>query len=131
MTRNLVLSLPPVPILEQMLQRLMVHRVVIQEMLPMEGSMLTIQIIPCEKKHRKDSHVAHLPPYRKMGKETERIECSVCYEALGEGEYVRELPLCKHVFHKKCVDRWMKQDSERMSCPLCRTCHHRHNVIQE
>lgn len=125
---NLVLALPSMPILDQMLQNLMVHRVVIQDIISLDEGTIKVHVIPCERRHRKDSHVAHLPPYRKVGKEESIGDCSVCYEQLKSGEYVRELPLCKHIFHKKCIDRWMKQDCERMSCPLCRTGHHYQDV---
>ena len=34
-----------------------------------------------------------------------------------ENEYKREIK-CKHIYHKKCVDKWLKQD---YSCPMCRS----------
>ena len=35
-------------------------------------------------------------------------------------EYKRELKKCQHAFHKKCIDKWFYQNSENMSCPICR-----------
>ena len=32
-------------------------------------------------------------------------------------EFKRELPICKHYFHKKCIDKWLKKNA---SCPICR-----------
>ncbi len=49
--------------------------------------------------------------------------CFVCFEAYSEGEYKRELPHCKHFFHKKCIDKWLKKKAQ---CPICRD-----NVLEE
>mmetsp|Transcript_16887 Transcript_16887/g.23624 ORF Transcript_16887/g.23624 Transcript_16887/m.23624 type:complete len:280 (-) Transcript_16887:270-1109(-) len=43
--------------------------------------------------------------------------CPVCLVELEEGEETRDLP-CPHIFHKKCIDRWLTM---RQTCPLCRT----------
>ena len=45
-------------------------------------------------------------------------DCSVCLEAFRKGEKVRSLPQCGHVFHRACVDRWLRMHS---ACPMCRT----------
>lgn len=44
-------------------------------------------------------------------------DCGVCHEGLEPGAAVRTLS-CNHVFHRKCVDRWLRD--ERMTCPICR-----------
>jgi hypothetical protein len=133
--RDLVLPLPSSPLIQQVLQRLMIHRTL--ELMPRDGSMVfRVEIVrmgeeenssSLVKKKRvrgKDVHMSHLPAYRKVkSEETMSSPCAICFGEWEVGEYVRELPLCNHVFHKKCVDRWMKQDQERMSCPLCRTSH--------
>ncbi|RCV15660.1 hypothetical protein SETIT_3G074900v2 [Setaria italica] len=69
--------------------------------------------------------IAALPEfaYRKeaaaaaAGDEAEERECAVCLGALAEGEAARLLPLCMHVFHRGCVDVWLR---ERSTCPVCR-----------
>ncbi|XP_019456041.1 PREDICTED: E3 ubiquitin-protein ligase At1g12760-like isoform X2 [Lupinus angustifolius] len=43
-------------------------------------------------------------------------ECCICLAKYKEKEEVRELP-CSHIFHKKCVDQWLKIIS---CCPLCK-----------
>eukprot|EP00249_Psilotum_nudum_P001871 c14608_g1_i2 orf=366-908(+) len=46
-------------------------------------------------------------------------ECAVCLCDFHEGQEVRQLPCCWHVFHKDCIDRWL--DHDQNSCPLCRS----------
>ncbi len=73
----------------------------------------------------RNRHVAHLPAYRKLKQTHEIIGqlCSICHEKFKTNEYYRALPICNHGFHKKCIDRWLQQDYERMSCPVCREGH--------
>lgn len=42
--------------------------------------------------------------------------CVVCHEDYKCGEYKRSLN-CGHIFHKKCIDKWLKTN---LSCPYCR-----------
>ncbi|KAJ3685126.1 hypothetical protein LUZ61_014290 [Rhynchospora tenuis] len=44
-------------------------------------------------------------------------ECAVCLSSLEEGEVVRMLPACRHVFHVACIDKWLTSSA---SCPVCR-----------
>jgi Ring finger domain len=44
--------------------------------------------------------------------------CSVCLEPFGEGEIVRELPRCRHLFHTECIDMWLYSHT---TCPMCRS----------
>lgn len=43
--------------------------------------------------------------------------CNICCANYTIGEYKRTIPNCKHVFHKKCIDKWLKKNS---TCPMCR-----------
>uniref|UniRef100_A0A4W3JY77 E3 ubiquitin-protein ligase DZIP3-like n=1 Tax=Callorhinchus milii TaxID=7868 RepID=A0A4W3JY77_CALMI len=47
---------------------------------------------------------------------TEEDPCVICHEELVPSEdcYMLE---CKHVFHRKCIDHWLKEQS---TCPICR-----------
>jgi hypothetical protein len=45
-------------------------------------------------------------------------ECSVCLGAVHEGEMVRRLPVCMHMYHVECIDRWL---AVHRTCPLCRS----------
>jgi hypothetical protein len=46
-------------------------------------------------------------------------ECSVCQSPYLQNEFVRTLPVCKHMFHKRCIDPWIKRNSSP-TCPVCR-----------
>jgi hypothetical protein len=44
--------------------------------------------------------------------------CPVCLEAYADADVVRALPDCAHLFHRDCVDPWLRL---RPTCPVCRT----------
>ncbi|XVE70802.1 hypothetical protein DITRI_Ditri10aG0099700 [Diplodiscus trichospermus] len=56
--------------------------------------------------------------------------CAVCLNRLKEGDDVRELRNCCHMFHKDCIYRWVDYDQDHdhdcnhednhKTCPLCR-----------
>jgi len=48
------------------------------------------------------------------GEKDESHKCSICLHDHKPGQIVRELP-CGHVFHKGCIDKWLKSDTR---CPL-------------
>lgn len=43
-------------------------------------------------------------------------KCSICLGKYREGEELRILPICKHHFHRECVDEWFRISG---TCPLC------------
>lgn len=49
----------------------------------------------------------------------ENQECAVCLCGMEDGCEVWELR-CKHLFHKGCLDKWVKE-YRRVTCPLCRS----------
>lgn len=44
-----------------------------------------------------------------------QVECTVCMDEYEEGDLLRALP-CGHLFHCKCIDRWLSSHS---TCPMC------------
>ncbi|XP_050368081.1 NEP1-interacting protein-like 1 [Argentina anserina] len=48
---------------------------------------------------------------------SEELCCTICLQELEDGEYTRELPICKHLFHLACIDIWLRRQG---SCPMCR-----------
>ncbi|KAJ1285446.1 hypothetical protein BS78_03G280000 [Paspalum vaginatum] len=65
--------------------------------------------------------IAALPTavFRSSGGDPEDAgaECTICLGSVQDGEVVRALPACGHVFHVPCVDTWLASSS---SCPVCR-----------
>lgn len=63
-----------------------------------------------------------IQPYKNMEKEAslgiDQCECAVCLGEFEEGEPVRLLPSCQHLFHLQCIDEWFISHS---NCPLCRS----------
>ncbi|KAJ3694221.1 hypothetical protein LUZ60_009701 [Juncus effusus] len=51
------------------------------------------------------------------GREEGIVECVVCLGRLEEGEKVKVLTRCKHLFHVDCIDMWLYSHS---TCPVCR-----------
>ncbi|KAK7404806.1 hypothetical protein VNO78_05771 [Psophocarpus tetragonolobus] len=45
------------------------------------------------------------------------VECAICLDDLEEGEAVKMMPQCKHVFHPDCIDTWL---DKHVTCPVCR-----------
>lgn len=45
-------------------------------------------------------------------------ECAICLEEFHSGDLCRVLPLCKHIYHFRCINRWLMDD---LTCPICRT----------
>uniref|UniRef100_A0A0D9WQY4 RING-type E3 ubiquitin transferase n=1 Tax=Leersia perrieri TaxID=77586 RepID=A0A0D9WQY4_9ORYZ len=46
-------------------------------------------------------------------------ECAICLGKVRRGQVVKRLPVCTHVFHARCIDRWLT--SSQATCPVCRT----------
>lgn len=53
--------------------------------------------------------------------------CCVCLQEYQLGEYKRELPVCGHTYHKKCIDKWLRK-SHSMTCPICRHDYSQHGT---
>ncbi|KAK4749239.1 hypothetical protein SAY87_026688 [Trapa incisa] len=44
--------------------------------------------------------------------------CSICLADYKGRDVLRELPDCGHLFHRKCIDPWLRLHA---TCPVCRT----------
>ncbi|KAG0500477.1 hypothetical protein HPP92_000549 [Vanilla planifolia] len=64
------------------------------------------------------SSIAALPTYAYREPDAgEGADCAVCLSAAEEGELMRMMPGCGHVFHVECIDMWLHSHS---TCPVCR-----------
>nr|GMC85086.1 RING-H2 finger protein ATL51-like [Ipomoea batatas] len=53
----------------------------------------------------------------RYGKERKEDECVVCLSQFVQGEEVRVLVQCGHVFHVSCIETWLRSHP---TCPICR-----------
>lgn len=49
--------------------------------------------------------------------ESTRSSCSICLVEYKESDILRLLPSCRHLFHVRCVDQWLRMHA---TCPVCR-----------
>ncbi len=70
-----------------------------------------------ERKKQNLSHMfsGHKESYKKIKKDSDEI-CPICLDTFKENLYTRTL-ICKHIYHKKCIDKWLKT---MQTCPVCR-----------
>lgn len=54
---------------------------------------------------------------RRVTKKDVERECGICFTNYAERELIRELPDCKHHYHQRCLDKWLKKKGQ---CPMCR-----------
>ena len=52
---------------------------------------------------------------------SETDQCTICYQEFEDNEEVTMLRNCKHVFHKKCIEKWARigHGSQHITCPVC------------
>jgi hypothetical protein len=53
-------------------------------------------------------------------KEKNKNECAVCLSRLRRGDAVTTLP-CLHMYHRGCIEPWLRQGAARADCPVCKT----------
>lgn len=67
--------------------------------------------------------LGHLHKYKKIKEDDEIIgeSCPICMDDYKINQYKRVLDKCSHYFHKKCIDKWLRNNQGKMNCPICRT----------
>ena len=44
-------------------------------------------------------------------------ECTVCLCEFGKRDIVRKIRPCRHIFHRDCLETWLKKEED---CPMCK-----------
>ena len=44
-------------------------------------------------------------------------KCSICQDDILENQIIRKLNNCNHIFHIRCIERWLEANNR---CPHCR-----------
>ncbi|KAK7272529.1 hypothetical protein RJT34_29185 [Clitoria ternatea] len=44
-------------------------------------------------------------------------DCAICLEEFQVGQFCQVFPMCQHIFHSHCIDRWLQK---KLTCPICR-----------
>ena len=82
-----------------------------------------------EKEHMDRKHSLDRPRHDEVKKFLKKHnyeeECAICQiDKLNNGDKIIHMPSCEHVFHKSCIDEWLKPkdnpEDENWNCPLCR-----------
>ncbi|KAK6936127.1 Zinc finger, RING-type [Dillenia turbinata] len=72
----------------------------------------------CTRQGLDPAAVRSLPMFSYDADAKHPIDCAVCLTEFEDGETVKVIPCCRHVFHPCCIDTWL---SSHVSCPLCRS----------
>lgn len=132
--------------LDNILQNILLSHVVVKEtsndnnktlirihLIPLNNKITIFKETRSKIKNKRNKHVSHLPKYKKItgsfnksdledGDIEESSPCSICLSEFKQGEFSRKLPICNHVYHKGCIDKWFLKD-KHMKCPICRASH--------
>ncbi|AQK70414.1 E3 ubiquitin-protein ligase ATL6 [Zea mays] len=57
------------------------------------------------------------PTYKQQSDGEPSKYCAICLADVDKEEAAKQLPLCLHVFHRHCIDQWLRGHS---TCPICR-----------
>ncbi|XP_021276589.1 RING-H2 finger protein ATL56 [Herrania umbratica] len=102
-------------------------------LLPLASCLLLLPLLLRQQhqRHRRHSRpssgfsakqLKRLPQFKfSEGTRTTHLEsdsCVICLDAFKEGQWCRNLVMCGHLFHRKCLDAWLTKVA---ACPICRT----------
>lgn len=57
-------------------------------------------------------------PPRPPAPPQEEEECAICLDEIQRRGRC-QLENCRHVFHRKCINDWIRQNNDNPSCPMC------------
>ncbi|KAJ4728696.1 RING-H2 finger protein [Melia azedarach] len=85
---------------------------------------LRLWVQPQTPRRQREEAIAKFPPPEKYdidfdnSMEMSSNCCAICLEDFVRGDLFRVLPLCKHVYHSECINRWFLDE---LRCPICRS----------
>ena len=62
-----------------------------------------------------ESELRHIKLEKASDKKEKEI-CSICCDEIVAKARIRRMPECRHSFHQKCIDNWLKM---KPICPNC------------
>jgi hypothetical protein len=65
-------------------------------------------------RHGKDTPLPEID-----GRAPQESTCAICLSEFEDGEELRLLP-CVHLYHKECIDVWMRRQGISAACPMCK-----------
>ncbi|KAI4334315.1 hypothetical protein L6164_019026 [Bauhinia variegata] len=67
-----------------------------------------------------DLHTIRSLPVFKYHRDVKQpqLDCAICLSEFQEGEALKVIPYCEHVFHPECIDMWL---ASNVTCPVCRS----------
>jgi Ring finger domain len=84
------------------------------------GTGITTQMRPRQEEvvvHASNDVIQRASTERTLEHDSEEF-CAICQDEMHTGELVRQLTVCRHEFHRSCIDNWLLNRSVR--CPTCR-----------
>ncbi|KAK9725652.1 hypothetical protein RND81_05G160000 [Saponaria officinalis] len=78
------------------------------------GSSKTGDQVEDDKNNNKKNNMELVIMSTKLGND---IECPICLTVFVDGEEIKQVKICKHLFHKSCIEKWL---STHFNCPVCR-----------
>lgn len=72
-------------------------------------------------------HTSHFDPQQHTTSFRKEGLCVVCLEHFEEGQDVVYWPQCRHVFHKNCIENWIRR---KRTCPTCKRVYQQDQEMQ-
>ncbi|CAA0406774.1 unnamed protein product [Arabidopsis thaliana] len=62
-------------------------------------------------------HETTILEFKDIEEGSNKIFCPICLEEFEDGHEIIRINMCRHVFHRFCIDPWLNQN---LTCPNCR-----------
>ncbi|XP_042066113.1 RING-H2 finger protein ATL16-like isoform X3 [Salvia splendens] len=72
---------------------------------------------PADTRGLDHAAIRSIPIFKFIQTHAKSSDCAVCLNEFQQGEKLRQIPNCCHVFHIDCIDIWLQNNA---NCPLCR-----------